>query len=159
MNEDTGSPADLKITQEDGFVWFSFTDQSLCEDGFSLHRTQRDQKTVLAPSYQYFASNECGDIIKPGKDFADDLSRSNLIVGEIFAYCVSAVAPNYMAQPSTIENLHPPFKKQSDSTCESHTIQWVRIDRSCHFDNSCLNFYICSIYLGSISKSNSEAQI
>ena len=155
MNEHTGKPGDLEIDQKDGFVWFSFSDQSLCEEGFVLYRKNKQTKTVLAPSYHYNANNECGDVIKPGKEFADDLLRSNLDVGASYEYCVSTFAPNYMAQPSTKENLHPPFKKQSDSNCLSHTIHWVRIDRSFHFYNSCLNFYFCLIHLGSIRKSKS----
>ena len=115
--------------QNDGFVWFKFTDNSLCEEGFTLHREHRGKKTVLAPNYYYLTDNACGDLLQPGKDFADDLSRSNLAVGELYEYCVAASALNYMAQPSTKENLNPPFKRQSASECLPYSIQWVRVGR------------------------------
>ena len=83
-------------------------------------------KTIVAPNYLYYANNPCNDIINPDKNFADDLMRSNLDVGKRYNYCVIAVAPFYMAVQSTAEDLNPPFSKQSNPSCEQHTIQWVR---------------------------------
>ena len=70
-------------------------------------------------------TNECNAVITPGKEYSDDLKKSNLVVGTKYKYCVSAVATECMAQlPDSAGNLRP-FIKASVVTCTDHMVQWV----------------------------------
>ena len=130
--DETGQPINLKIQQEKGFVFMEFVDNSKCEKSFMLQRRNNDDSkgTALAPNFQYFATEACGDEIAPGPQYADDLSRSRLGVGTEYRYCVSAVAENYMAELEILSNNVPPLQPylvSSKATCESHVIKWVSI--------------------------------
>ena len=121
-------PADLVVNQDMGFVYVTFSDQSLCEEAFSMQRIGFDNVShVIASNFLIFADDPCGVMINPGREYADDLLRSNLNVGESYAYVVSAIATTYMARLSSEDDLYPSFRKASDSAEESFKIQWVRI--------------------------------
>ena len=69
-------------------------------------------------------TNACNSALAPGKEYSDDLQKSQLEVGTQYSYCVSAVAAAYMAQ-SNGNNIFQPFLKSSDSACAVHSILWV----------------------------------
>ena len=129
MEDKTGKPDNLMVKQEMGFVYVEFADQSLCEEAFAIQRYDSRSNTLVAvgPIYFYYADKACGNVLRPGREYADDLSGSKLIVGHSYEYRVAAIAPMYMARLPSSDDLHPPFRKSSDVACKSFEVQWVRI--------------------------------
>ena len=123
-------PLDVKVTQVEGFIYVQFVDSSECEEAFAIQRKDKTGKMMAyAPSYYYYLEEVCGDTLTPGSGYADDLSRSLLIVGETYDYCVSSAADNYMAQIDETDNTGTllPFQKSSIPSCVSYKIMWVSI--------------------------------
>ena len=121
---------DIKVTQVEGFIYVQFVDGSQCEEAFTIQRKDSTGKMMAySPSYYYYLEKVCGDTLTPGSEYADDLSRSLLTVGETYEYCVSAAADNYIAQVDETDNTDTllPFKKSSNPSCISHKIMWVSI--------------------------------
>lgn len=121
---------DVKVTQEQGFVYIQFVDSSECEEAFAIQRKDKTGKLfAYTPNYYYFLEKVCGDTLTPGSGYADDLSRSLLTVGETYEYCASSVAENYLAQVDETDNTDTllPFKKSSTPSCVSHKILWVSV--------------------------------
>ena len=116
-DESDGRPASLQIEQREGHVLFSFIDKSVCEEAFAFMRREAnstDQEgEVFTPNYYYFAteSSLCKDIpFVPGKQASDDLAVSRLEVGNVFEYCVRAIAPLTLYT--------------TGYTCATHRIRW-----------------------------------
>ena len=118
LDDKSGKPAILALTQEQGYIYLQFQDNSLCEEGFAIERINSEDSSdvyVIAPNYYFYLDNECGDKLAPNKDYSDDLRRSNLNVGQKYRYCVSAIAPNYMAVDPITDDAYSPFKKSSEN--------------------------------------------
>ena len=123
--EQTGSPAAVSVKQQYGFISITFTDYSVCEDAYALTRRQIIQNTTyppvsFAPSYFFYSTSECGLQLRPGRNFADDLSLSRLDVSATYMYCSEAIAPNYMAS----EYIYNPNRVSSDPACQTVIIAW-----------------------------------
>lgn len=122
----TGKPVITSLEQKLGQISLSFVDMSLCEEAYAFerHLTSGGLKTAYAPNFLFYAEDECGEQIAPGKEFSDDLASSLLTVGEEYSYCVSAVAPHYMANT---KNKNLAFQHASSPACISHFVQWVSL--------------------------------
>ena len=112
-NEENGNgkPQNFLAFQENGLVYFSFTDASLCEEAYSFERRNPHEggTSVFAPNYYFQAAAMCGDQFSPGQAAADKLALSKLEIGKEYIYCARAIAaPAYT----------------SASSCTNHTIEW-----------------------------------
>ena len=130
--EATGKPININIQQRKGFVYMSFTDNSLCEEAFAIERVSTDDSNdvhVIAANYMFFSQNDCGDRIAPNKNYADDLERFDLQVGSKYDYCVTAIAKEYMANANTYSKYSNQYLKGSHKACVQHSILWVSCSR------------------------------
>ena len=119
--DQTGKPINLTVAQKYGFVTVNFTDNSVCEEAYSFTRTTGAGMSIsYASNYYFYATTKCGNNLVPGQSYADDLSLSRLDVGSSYKYCTQAVAPQYIADGSSVNA----YKMSSDSTCEDVTIAW-----------------------------------
>lgn len=131
--DDTGRPENFSIHQSLGHVTFTFTDGSYCEDAFSFTRVDKveeflsdfsDRADSFTSDFYFSAAEECFTTIEPGIEASDDLSLSNLIVGERYSYCVRAIgSSHYMDAPFALSNERRVITS-SLSACDSHTIAW-----------------------------------
>jgi len=89
----TGRPINFKSLQRDGFVLFELTDNSKCEEAFSFTRSDTSVEFTLDPSssgksftndYYAQSKSDCGGVVTPGTEAADDLSISRLSVGKVY---------------------------------------------------------------------------
>ena len=129
----TGRPRNLSIIQQNGFVMFEFIDNSVCEDAFSFSRSEEVDEFLtdfsmagVSFTNDLYVSSGSGynTTIPPEMSYSDDLSVSQLTVGEMYAYCVRAVkSDHYMESPfESIEERRS--LTSSAAACASHTIQW-----------------------------------
>ena len=125
-NDMTGAPIQYNPRQHEGYVYFKFVDNSFCEEAFSIHRIDSGGMVhVIAPNFYYYMTSKCNSEITPGKEFSDDMVKSELIVGNTYTYCVSAVATEYMAQLPDSRGNFKPFLKSSAANCIPYTPHWV----------------------------------
>lgn len=125
----TGKPREFNITQEQGYVMFSFQDDSRCEDSYAFTREQSASssdddraKRSFTPNYYFYSRSPCAqNRVEPGRQTSDDLRVSNLPVGDEFTYCVRATARDYMHNP---EGPHMPSLSSSNEECATHRIHW-----------------------------------
>ena len=134
LNPDkTGRPKGLRISQDNGHVRFTFTDNSRCGSAFSFTRfsgyAEFVDDSALATSftsdYSFSAPTQCSAdaIVDPGITSSDDLRRSRLALGDTYSYCVRAVNPGqYM--DLTLSGEVSRVVSSSAAICESHTISW-----------------------------------
>lgn len=129
----TGRPRNLQIKQQDGYVFFEFIDNSLCEEGFSFSRTQEVDEfltdftkggTSFTSDYYYSSSQPYNSLITPEIEASDDLRLSQLEVGRQYAYCVRAIRKDhYMDSPYEGFNDRR-LLTSSAAACAAHTIKW-----------------------------------
>lgn len=85
----TGTPKTLTVQQENGFVSFSFVADSRCEESYAFSRDNE----AFTSNFAYLPAKRCnGDKVVKGRQAADDLSLSKLVVGQTYRYCTRAVA-------------------------------------------------------------------
>jgi len=113
--DDTGRPDNAIVRQQEGFVMFTFLDNSRCEDAYSFSRVDPNassfEPAVFTPDYYYFSAQECArEPYSPGFQAADDLRFSRLTVGKTYNYQIRASA-------------RQPWRSSSYTTV-SHTVQW-----------------------------------
>ena len=60
-SEASGSPTDFELRQDRGFVYFSWTDESYCEAGFTFFR----DGVSLSASYDVTSESACGGEHEP----------------------------------------------------------------------------------------------
>ena len=113
--DESGRPENAVATQEEGFIMFTFVDNSRCEDAYSFSRIDPEatppEPEVFASDYYYFSAQECArEPYSPGFQAADDLRLSKLTVGKVYDYQIRASA-------------RQPWRR-SDVTTVSHTVKW-----------------------------------
>ena len=129
----TGRPRNLQVFQRNGYVMYTFQDNSVCEEGFSFSRSDEVGEFLtdfsaagvsFTNDYYVSPSKPYGGSVEPESSYSDDLSSSQLIVGKRYAYCVRAIRPDhYMESPyESIEERRS--LTSSASACAAHTIQW-----------------------------------
>lgn len=107
--DETGKPTGLQATQDNGFVTFAFTDNSLCEEGYGFYRKDlANSEEAFAPDYYYTSKQTCNNRAQysPGLQAADDLHRSKLTVGQTYTYGVRAIARQSWRQSTYAEVSH-----------------------------------------------------
>jgi len=123
----------VSVTQSNGHVMFTFTDNSLCEEGFSFTRSDYAEEFLADVSkygvaftrdYYFIGGRDCRSTISTGTDASDNLAYSNLPVGKQYLYCVRAVhSSHYMDHP--LDSLGVGRRMESsDDACASHKIHW-----------------------------------
>lgn len=127
--DNTGTPLSLNITQKEGFILFSFRDDSVCEDSYAFTREPvlRSSETEMAkesftPNYYFHSRLACArNPVSPGRQASDNLRVSRLKVGDEYSYCVRATAKDYMQHPKGPEEL---MLASSQENCQTHKIRW-----------------------------------
>lgn len=134
MREKTGAPTDMKIVeQKKGRVYFSFVDNSLCENVFSFIRyaafeefSESLDSAISFGSLARSSDTKCDrEAIVPNEEVFDNLSLSKLIVGKTYVYCVHASSSKgpYMPSPYDSSDLSDDLG-HSDASCTPHVVQW-----------------------------------
>lgn len=89
--EETGAPASFTAVQNLGVVRFTWTDMSLCEEGFSFYRQNGTGRTSFTEAYDYASEVKCFNQNSP-ESVGDNLAVSKLPVGSTQTYCVQAIS-------------------------------------------------------------------
>ena len=129
----TGRPKNFVIVQVQGHVMFEFDDNSYCEEAYSFTRVDvvdeflrdfAEGASSFTSDFEFSASEECGTTISPGTQASDDLSLSNLIVGNKYSYCVRAVKQGHYMDAPYERSGERRLLTSSESTCDAHVIRW-----------------------------------
>jgi hypothetical protein len=80
--EFTGKPVKFKVTQNEGFMRFSWVDKSLCEEGFSFYREADTKKVAFTDDYMYASTDKCGRLHEP-EFVKEELAVSHLPVNSL----------------------------------------------------------------------------
>ena len=132
--EKTGAPKNMAITeQKKGRIYFSFVDNSLCENLFSFTRyaayeefSESMDSAISFGTMSRSSDTACDlETILPNEEVFDNLSLSKLIVGKTYVYCVQAGSSggSYMPSPYDSSDLSQDLG-HSDASCTPHVIQW-----------------------------------
>ena len=132
--EKTGAPKNMAITeQKEGRIYFSFVDNSLCENVFSFTRyaayeefSESMDSAISFGTMSRSSDTACDhERILPNDEVFDNLSLSKLIVGKTYVYCVQAGSSRgaYMPSPYDSSDLSQDLG-HSDASCVPHVIQW-----------------------------------
>ena len=105
----TGRPERLMVAQKEGYITFEFQGASRCEEGYAFTRqlgsdNDSNEKQVFTPNYYFVPTKRCiegSPLIKSGRQAADDLRESDLLVGHNYTFCVRAIARGYMDNPTS----------------------------------------------------------
>lgn len=98
-NEPTGAVKGLEVYQVDGKLRFSWTDNSLCESGFSVTRQKNTAagipdptapKVAFLPNVVITVPQKCG-YHHEHTDVFDDIRAARLELGMSYTYCMSAI--------------------------------------------------------------------
>ena len=118
--DESGKPDSALVLQKQGFVQFQWIDNSRCEDAYSFSRNHVSETTngvvvgdqeVFTSDYYFFSQQQCAqDPYVPGRQVADDLRISNLIVGQDYQYHIRA------------SSKYP--WRNSNQTTMKHTVLW-----------------------------------
>lgn len=111
---DSGSPIEFVPTQKQGWMEFSWVDDSKCEDSFSLFRRGSvggSDKISFTEDYAYTSQQQCGISHQPGF-VRQDLRLLMSSVGQYVEFCIQSV--------QTIRG----GQKYSDPTCSASKIQY-----------------------------------
>ncbi|KAL7576580.1 hypothetical protein ACA910_018071 [Epithemia clementina (nom. ined.)] len=122
--DDSGKPDSAIVWQHEGFVQFQWTDNSRCEDAYSFSRGlsggsigQPDEGTpagnddnneVFTSDYYFFSRQQCAqEPYIPGRQIADDLRVSNLVVGQEYQYQIRAASKHAWrnSNPTTVKHV------------------------------------------------------
>jgi hypothetical protein len=110
--EPTGQPINIGVSQSRGKMYFSWTDTSLCENGFGFDRGGFS----FTPDYKIESYSTCFTSHAPTQIF-DDLTVSlNVELGSTQTYCVRAV--NEVGYDSGY---------RSDPACKDVVIAWEAV--------------------------------
>ena len=132
--EKTGAPKDMTIVgQKKGKIYFSYVDNSLCENTFSFTRyaayeefSESMDSAISFGTMSRSSDTTCDHAtILPNEEVFDNLSLSKLIVGKTYVYCVQAGSSGraYMPSPYDSSDLSQDLG-HSDASCTPHVIQW-----------------------------------
>ena len=89
-----------------------------------LGNTTLTEGISFTHDFFFIAGEACNEIIQPMKEASDDLSMTNLVVGNTYSYCIRAVNPiHYMDHPLDIDD-EGRVLSSSGKSCIEHTIKW-----------------------------------
>ncbi|EDQ87632.1 uncharacterized protein MONBRDRAFT_37822 [Monosiga brevicollis MX1] len=113
----SGPPVNMAVEQYMGKLFFSWEDQSYCEDGFILRR----DGTTFTSSYDVASSTACGLLHEPETVFDDIIISPEVDVGQAYSYCVSAYSSTTViwADDQDLDSRY-----ESSEACADYQVQW-----------------------------------
>ncbi|EDQ87631.1 uncharacterized protein MONBRDRAFT_33191 [Monosiga brevicollis MX1] len=117
QSDTTGPPIDVSATQHMGKIFFQWTDESYCEDGFIM---RRDTNTFTS-SYDVASSSACGTTHHPETIYDDAVISPEVDVGSAYSYCISAYSRTTVVWA---DNQQLDSRYESSQTCIDFKIKW-----------------------------------